>query len=147
MKTSTPKHGGVFALTLVTVAIPLTVLGALVTSAASSDSDSNPRSLQYEFFDLRSFRLQQRSNHTYEPAPSSVTVHPAAADQFLHAASGSGALKYSDLSASERETLRLQLRIGGCPQDALPGYRMLCEKMLKARPHPAVREGLKSPGR
>ncbi len=147
MKKHASGHPGAFALTLVTLAVPLTLIGAFVTSAASSDSDSNPRSLQYELFDLKSFRLQQRSNRTYRSLPDGMTVHPAAADEFLNAKSGSGELTYADLSPSERETLRLQLRIGGCPQEALPAYRRLCEKMLKSRPHPAAREGLKSPGR
>ena len=41
------------------------------------------------------------------------------------------ALQLQDLDAQQQRDLRMQLRIGGCPFDALPGYRELCESLLK----------------
>ncbi len=65
------------------------------------------------------------------------------ADVINAAKSGTGELKVSDLSNSERDTLRRQLHSGACPQNALPGYRTLCESLLKLLPAKEPQTGIK----
>lgn len=154
MKKKPHSHSS-FAMVLVTIAVPTVALGIAVTSAAS-EINTAPRSQQFDLFNPASFRLQKRQNRMYTPvtAPASEeTTHPAApavkpCDTQASSSSSSSApekLRFADLTSEQRETLRRQLRIGGCPQDADPAYRALCEMMLKQQKPKEYIPGLKHP--
>lgn len=141
-----------FAMVLVTIAVPTVALGIAVTSAAS-EINTEPRSQQFELFNIDQFRFLKREIRMSAPAtPSSDAVHPAATvkpcdsvDETSSSSSASAVLTVQDLTTSQRETLRRQLRIGGCPQDADPAYKALCESLLKQQKPKEYLKGLKHP--
>jgi len=143
-----------FALMLVSIAVPTVVLGVVAASAASEISPV-AKSMNHELFELRSFRLQQRLRTQdavipaalAEPARPAAPTMPCAPDAVSveSDASEEHPLILEDLTITQREILRKQLRIGGCPQNVLPGYRELCETLLRQQQSPESRAGLANP--
>lgn len=129
-----------FAVTMILVPV---ALGILVASAASADGDNEPRSLQFDLFNQRAFRTMIRNLHSYDDP----VVAPDAEDGDSHAAAPAETVKpltVEQLTHSQRDTLREQLRNGGCPTDVDPAYIALCESLLRFRSHPAAMRGLKN---
>lgn len=140
----------------------------LVTFAATrSDADLggespvyqnfNQRADQTYLFDAVEFRKAHRMRYDNTGSSASTSSAASSAHSSLppcalpnasstEGGSGTGmssssaSLRYEDLSTTEQGELRKQLRIGGCPYDVLPGYRELCESMLKQNQaaHPAA---------
>ncbi|MBP7114310.1 MAG: hypothetical protein KBA40_02540 [Candidatus Peribacteraceae bacterium] len=143
-----------FALMLVSIAVPTVVLGVVAVSAAS-DISPVTKSTNHELFELRSFRLQQRLRtqdsvvpaSSAEPARRAAPTVPCASDTEVTETeeASESPLIFEDLSMTQREILRKQLRIGGCPQDVLPGYRQLCESLLKQQQTLEAKTGLTNP--
>lgn len=140
-------HSFAFANLLVLVAIPTVVLGMTVVSAKSEPlgEDYNPKSLQFELFEPRFFRIIQRDNRENimnefmrSASPAEDAVVKEEEEEVPTAMSIDG------LTETQRNVLRMQLRIGGCPQDVDVGYRLLCESLLRMREHPETREGWKN---
>lgn len=104
---------------------------------------NEPRSLQRSLFDVRAFRLQVRMKRAFPTIESGSVLRTTKQPTVINAAATDvDELTTDDLSISERDTLRRQLHGGACPQDALIGYRTLCEKLLKLRPVPKVHKTL-----
>lgn len=125
-------------LALISIAVPTVFFGIAMTTAESY----NPKSINYDLFNQHTFRTHVRNVHSLsdqKPSTASNSVHTAAPE------SGSGDLTFNDLTVSQRDTLRKQLRIGGCPQDVDAAYRKLCESLLKKRQQPVLRQGLRNP--
>lgn len=120
-------------------------IGAVPTLAHASDYVGNePRSLHHSLFDVREFRLQLRMIRKFPTMESGSILRTSPQAPVINASgSGTGELKVSDLSISERDTLRRQLRGGACPQHALPGYQKLCESLLKLQPVKPTQTGIK----
>lgn len=142
-----------FAFMLVAIAVPTVLVGVLTVSAAS-DTLPETKSTYHELFDLRSFRIQQRMNRMNQSAVTlEEETHPAAkalvpcapVETMTSTEKPARPLIFEDLDMIQRETLRKQLRIGGCPQDADPAYRLLCETLLKKQKQPETKTGLKHP--
>lgn len=147
------SQNSMFALMLVSIAVPTVALGVVAASAASEISPST-KSTNHDLFELRSFRLQQRlrTQEAVVPSASAEPVHPAAptvpcapAEEAETETAPENRLIYEDLTMPQREVLRKQLRIGGCPQDVLPGYRELCETLLKQQRNAETKTGLTNP--
>lgn len=151
------KHNpqdSMFAFMLVAIAVPTVLVGVLTVSAAS-DVSVEAKSTYHELFNLRSFRIQQRMNRQSQPASTVESeTHPAAKTLAPCAPTDTSTTKtekparpliFEDLDMHQRETLRKQLRIGGCPQDVDPAYRQLCESLLKKQKRPETKAGLKHP--
>ncbi len=151
------SQDSMFAFVLVTIAVPTVLVGVLTVSAASELSPVT-KSTYHQLFNVRSFRLRQRELHLDAvpvPAADADMSHPAAIDLKPCDPAGSVVEKtktqsprpliFEDLDRLQRETLRMQLRIGGCPQDALPAYKQLCESMLKQQKSPETKTGLRHP--
>lgn len=150
----THKRESLFAFALVALAVPTTLLGVAAVSAASELN--NPKSTQFELFDADKFRILRRKaredrgtpvkSETKHEAPKTlVPCEPSSEDNGETATETEAKLRYDDLSDVEKDALRKQLRIGGCPQDALPGYKALCEAMLKTQEAKKPLKGLKHP--
>lgn len=146
-------HDSAFAFMLVVIAVPAVLVGVLTVSAASEISPVS-KSTYHQLFELRSFRLQQRLNRQDTVPASATESHPAAktvppcvpVDADAQAeVEVKRHLIFEDLNMQQREVLRMQLRIGGCPQDAEPEYKALCESMLKRQVAPETKAGLKHP--
>ena len=124
---------------LIAIAVPTVALGLAVTSASAY----NPKAIRHDLFFGPAFRTQVRDARRFDDpiaaTGSTQSLRPSAPPH------ETGALTLEDLSDSQLQTLRRQLRTGGCPQDALTAYRDLCESMLKYRLRPETREGLKNP--
>lgn len=139
------------AFALVALAVPVTLLGVAAVSAASGLRDV--QSMHFELFDADEFRQLQREVHadtpdavTEEDEMETETLNPCDPVQEARPVKEEEKpLLYQDLSSTEREALRIQLRIGGCPTDVLPGYKALCERLLKYQVQRETMEGLKSP--
>lgn len=149
---------------LMATSIPLVTFAATRSDAdlgAGTPTYQNykPRTDQTHLFDFVEFRKahRMRYDNTGSSAPassasSSSSARPAvppcatpdasATDEGSDTgmSSSSASLRYEDLSTTEKTELRKQIRIGGCPYDVLPGYRELCESMLKQNQaaHPAA---------
>ncbi len=146
------KHSSsTYTLALVAVAVPSLLFGAVITSAASTFTD--PKELHYELFDLAAYKLQRRAAHTVKSAApehkAATTVSPESPcdtkTEQTDDTVTSDELSLGDLSPTERDALWKQLRIGGCPQDVLSGYKALCEEMLKRRGPRVSLPGLVNP--
>jgi hypothetical protein len=144
---------------LMATSIPLVTLAATRTDAdvgAGSPvyQNYNPRADQTALFDQvalrKAHRMRYGSSSSVANTSSSVSsatssLPPCAAPEAASTdaegvQSSDSMLRYDDLSDTEKAELRKQIRIGGCPYDVLPGYRQLCELMLKQHRaiHPAA---------
>lgn len=147
---------------LLATSIPLVTLAATRTDAdAGAESPIfeiyNPRADQTQLFDAVEFRKAHRARYsnpsgeaTVSSSISSSQSSAAPCADTQEATSdvkpASTMLRYDDLSTTEKAELWKQLRIGGCPYDVLPGYRELCELMLRQRQRPAaVPKALRNP--
>lgn len=121
------------------------VLAAMPMFAhASAYVGNEPRSLHHSLFDVRQFRLQLRMIRKFPRTETGSILRTTTQSDVINAAkSGTGELKVSDLSNSERDTLRRQLHSGACPQNALPGYQKLCESLLRLQPVQPSQTGIK----
>ncbi len=146
----TPKIESLYAFALVALVVPSVLFGVVLVSAASEIN--NPKSTNFQLFDESEFR-QLRREVRKEIVPivttkEEPTLHLAAPCDPAKSAmpiQEEKSLRYQDLSSTEREALRLQLRIGGCPQQADPGYKALCESMLKTQEAKKSLKGLRHP--
>lgn len=120
-----------------------------VEVAASTFTE--PKPLQNHLFDASEFRLLKRKARSEKfiqdkrgssSSSSTSSMDPCDATQ---SANTEGMLQLEDLSTSQRETMRRQLRSGACPQEAMYEYRMLCERLLKEQKHRAPMRGPKNP--
>lgn len=149
-------HNSFLAFLLVAIAIPTVLVGIITVSAATEQSLLAVQSTNFDLFDGKTFLLHRRAirqdiilvpeeetSDEVHPAASVKPCDPAPADAAVEATPR--ALSYEDLSLVERATLNKQLRIGGCPQDVLPGYQALCESMLKKQKRPEIKTGLRHP--
>ncbi len=123
------------ALALISIAVPTVFLGIAMTMAQSY----NPKSINHDLFNQRMFRTHIRDLYRHDDDSTAEAEHPAAEDTTVKP------LTVDDLTGEHRETLRRQLRSGGCPQDVDTEYRELCESLLKHRAAPVVRQGLRNP--
>lgn len=144
---------------LVVVALSLMVLGILEINAVSatntvSTAVRDPRSLGHDLFDASQFRTLRRTRHA-EPVSASSSSASAgssvsssvfsSSSASVHPAAENTPWAFEDLTSAQRDTLRKQLRMSACPQDAAIGYRLLCENLLKAQGPRTIRQGLKNP--
>ncbi len=135
-------HSFAFANLLVLVAIPTVIVGMCTVSAKSEPlgEDYNPKSLQFELFEPRFFRIIQRD--TREEIMNRTTEDEETVEKKEEDVPT--AMSIDGLTETQRDVLRMQLRIGGCPQDVDVGYRLLCESLLKQREKPETMEGWKN---
>lgn len=145
---------------LMATSIPLVTLAATRSDAdlggdTPTFQNYEPKAGQTGLFDAVEFRKAHRMRYNSSasvPASSarssvSSSLPPCAApeassteDADSSVSSSAAMLRYDDLTSNEKNELRKQIRIGGCPYDVLPGYRELCELMLKQHQaiHPAA---------
>jgi hypothetical protein len=129
-----------FAIMLVTVAVPMITHAAMGSTLESTEYDGfNPRGTQRELFDAEEFiQMRHDRRNTFEgdveevqSEESSSTAPCETAASSSHAATPSVLDYYGELTLSQRADLRLHLRTGVCPFNSDVRYRMLCETMLK----------------
>lgn len=137
----------ILASMLLATSVPLISLASARSNADTGSTTPvyqqfTPRSDQTGLFDRAAQRRAHRDRYAPQSANTSsvsssssadAEVAPCASATSASTSSASTMLRYDDLSDSEKSELRKQLRIGGCPYDVLPGYRQLCELMLKQR--------------
>lgn len=141
-------------LVLVAMSLPLMTLAAIEAT----------ETLQYgkpETFDTTEFRRMVREHRknledlpvedddadaVEETRPAVQPCNPAAPVQEDSAVGSDETtiLKWGDLTNTEKYQMRINLKHGGCPNTVLPGYRELCQILLKAKGSPyKVRAGLR----
>ena len=109
-------------------------LTLILTVSPSLTFAENPKSLGHDLFNLTEFvrvkrnaRLDRLHKDTWNfPASSSVSSSVQSSSS-----STSSELQLGDLSSTERDAIRRQLRVGACPEHADSAYLKLCEKLLK----------------
>jgi hypothetical protein len=147
------KKSSYSAITLaLTAAIAPAVLVGMLTVSAASESSSDTKSTYHNLFDAGEFRSLRRKVHEdVVPTHAAPTEEPATVNPCDSTATETETkatepeLTFEDLDMNTRRTLLMQLRIGGCPANALKGYKDLCEKMLKAQGAKKSMKGLVSP--
>jgi len=156
-RSSNPKEPKMF-FPLVAISVVLVLLGIIeitsITSAKAviTTNYRNPTLTGHDLFDASKFRLLRRAVRapvsSASSASSSSAVSSSAASSSVSSESVHSAaleLKLEDLTSTQRETLRRQLRVYACPTDVDPAYTALCEKMLKAQGHLKILQGPKNP--
>ncbi len=150
------------ALALVAIATPLFAAG-VAPSFAQSTVDRNETAVHQSgfmgtsLFDSVQFILHRSTMHRAAPvrsssvqssAASSVSSLPPCSPTAVQSSAPSSAavqLRMIDLTESQRQTLRSQLRNNACPQTAEAAYLDLCHRMLNERPARETRAGLLNP--
>ena len=141
------------ALALVALLTPLLSAG-VATSFAEGVNEHTPLLFDYSLFNPRAFLINRRLRnaapslapvHQSSSASSVPTVNPCDPTPAVSSSSVSAELRLQDLTSTERETLRRQLRNHACPQKADPRYQRLCERMLRAMPALESKTGLANP--
>lgn len=148
------KHGPSWALALVAILAPVLTAGALPLFAADT-----PQTLfDFSIFDGQEFLRSRRERHSAADVvppvidegttSSATTVNPCDPVPLAIPASEPVAipeLTVDDLSLSEREALRGQLRSRACPQKADPAYLALCRRLVREMPEAETRTGTSNP--
>ena len=147
-------------LPLTALSVVLIILGmievASMTSAATylPANYRNPKSNGHDLFNVQEFRTLRRARvDSYASTSSSsetISVSSPASSSAVSSISSAAhaaaeELTWNDLTISQRETMRRQLRVYTCPQDTDPAYKALCEKLLKAQGANPTRTGTKNP--
>ncbi len=149
-----PKHGPSWALALVAILAPVLTAGALPLFAADL-----PQTLfDFSIFDGQEFLRSRRQRHaapedsvsvTEDASSSAATVNPCdpvpASSASSSVSSAVRELTVDDLSLSDREALRGQLRSRACPQKADPAYLALCQRLVRQMPEADTQMGLRNP--
>lgn len=148
-------HEPYLSIAVALVAFATFGIGAIETYATGDRHDY--KSMHQDLFKVREFRELRRKVHAEEQGlavpPKAPVLPKTPAAKVPCDVEGSEALpvkpaakswNYEELPISEKATLREQLRTGGCPQDALPGYRELCEELLAKQKRPKPMRGLKN---
>lgn len=131
-----------FTLTLVSV----TVLSFLHPSYSSAAYD--PKLQQHSLFDRAEFvrirravRADRINKDVYYNPPISSRSSVSSLSSSISLLEYDGTLTLEDLSSTERDTLRKQLRVRACPAHAHAGYKKLCESLLKLTSQRSVQQG------
>ena len=142
------------ALAFVAVLAPLIAVAAPTFAAEVTTTHTI---FDTTLFNAVQFRSERRKAHPAQPvdiprgkpgsqtssfARSEASSVSSSASSSLSLSSSAHVLIFEDLTGSQRETLRQQLRIRACPQYADAAYKQLCESMLKALPPLQSRTGL-----
>ncbi len=148
-----PKHGPSWVLALVAILAPIFTAGALPLFAADA-----PQTLfDFSIFDGQEFLRSRRQRHAAPENPASATedasssaetvnpCDPVPASSAASSVSSVRELTVDDLSLSDREALRGQLRSRACPQKADPAYLALCKRLVREMPEEDTRKGLRNP--
>ncbi len=143
------------ALALIALVAPVLTAG-IAPSFAEGTTGHTSLLFDYSLFNPQEFLMQRRLRNA-APAvivpvdqggsiSSAATVNPCdPTPATVPLVSVPSELTYDDLTSTERDTLRKQLRNHACPQHADPQYQRLCERMLRAMPAPETRTGLANP--
>ncbi len=148
-----PKHGPSWALALVAILAPIFTAGALPLFAADA-----PQTLfDFSIFNGDEFLRTRRQRHaapensasaTEDTSSSAATVNPCdpvPASSASSSVSSVRELTVDDLSLSDREALRGQLRSRACPQKADPAYLALCQRLVRQMGTEETRTGTTNP--
>jgi hypothetical protein len=155
---SSAKHQQQRLLIFIVILVILVCVGIAQTVAHSFAKAAldvrDPLSTGHDLFDPQEFirlRRESRAVHLNEgidgiPTPVSSSAFSVGSSMASSGLSEIVApLTFDALSQYEQQTLRNQLRSGGCPQEADVRYLALCESMLKELTLPSPRAGLANP--
>lgn len=154
-KKTQKRHEPGLALALIALIAPVLTAG-IATSFAEGVSAPTHMLFDYSLFDGQSFLTNRRIRHAApvsnsskssgsSSSTSSVSPCPSTTTSSASSESSVSSLSFADLTSTERDALRRQLRNYACPQKADAGYKALCEKMLKDLPPQETRTGLSNP--
>ncbi len=148
-----------FALALIAIVAPILAAGITPSFAEEPEVPSTDPVMRqssytgYDLFDPAKYLLKRRMHEaapeqqssTSSSAASEATVSPCGTSASASSVSVKKQLTMGDLTSTERDTLRKQLRNRACPQEADSDYKALCERMLKQLPARESLDGLKNP--
>ncbi len=127
----------------------LTCFGTMISLLHAADY--NPKSLSHGLFDVSEFvrvrrnaRADRLNKDVYYLAPSSSSSMISSPNDTRSLLEKSTDIRFEDLSSTEREALRKQLRVRACPENAHLGYKKLCESLLKLQAPRSPRTGIMS---
>jgi hypothetical protein len=156
-KRPTPQERRFISLTAIAVTLIVWSLFQF-TGSTFAALVRNPKAMGNDLFNAQDFSRSRRERFNTMPSspqddevpspevPLPETLpDPSASTDSSSSSSSLPPLTLEDLTTTERQTLRLQLRSGGCPTEGDARYIALCQEMLAAQPPKETREGLKNP--